>query len=306
MDLEDVCGIPTRLFSLSNGGEEDNSMVPLVVIIPGSPGMCSFYRPFARKLFDLGQGSIEVAVVSHAGHSPGHYKEIPHSETRVGVEIKQSFTNWYTVQDQIAHKLAFIRERAPNRPLVLVGHSIGSWMILEMLKQLPPSRVSKIFLLFPTVEKLAETPNALSYLSLCWGYLRIPFTGLVWTASHLIPSGVKSFVLNCHFYTTPSEHKPVIVEGVMNIDEKSTYNILKMAAQEMNEVVHPPVDVIDSNIDKIVFYYGVHDNWNVQSCYEDMAARYPGKEVHLCPPHFPHAFVETVSDEIAEMVFSKL
>ncbi len=307
MDLEDVAGIPTEVFSLLLGGEEGGSTnVPLVLVIPGSPGVGCFYKPFATKLYDLGGGNFEVVVLSHAGHSPAHYKE-ENLTQKSKTSIELSPTDWYTLQDQIAHKLAYIRLKVhPDRPLILVGHSIGCWVILHMLKQLPASRVSKVIFLFPTIEKMAQTPNALSYYSTVWNSMRIPFTGLVWAASRMIPYGMKSYILHHRFRTTPEEHRPSIVEAAASIDEKSLYNIVKMAAQEMEEVVEVPWDILDCNIDKLIFYYGVHDKWNVKNSFSDMATRYPGKEVHICPEHFPHAFVETVSNEMAEMVFKKL
>ena len=309
MEVEDVGGIPTHTFFLNKDGRDDEADVPLVIIVPGSPGMGSFYRPFASKLFELGRGSLDVAVISHAGHSPGHYKQPPSAGSARGVSqgAELSQTDWYTLQDQTAHKLAFIRERVlPGRPLILIGHSIGCWIILDMLKHIPSSRVAKIFLLLPAMEKLAQTPNNLSYYSLLWNSMRVPFTGFVWVTSHLIPTVALSCLLYCRFRSSPPEHKPAMVEGTMSINEKSIYNMMKMAKQEMEEVVDPPVDVIKSNIDKIVFYYAVKDKWNLTTSYSDMAARYPGKEVHICPAHFCHAFVETCSNEMADMIFSKL
>ncbi len=67
MDLEDVAGISTEVFSLLLGGEEGGSTnVPLVLVIPGSPRVGCFYKPFATKLYDLGGGNFEVVVLSHA------------------------------------------------------------------------------------------------------------------------------------------------------------------------------------------------------------------------------------------------
>lgn len=312
MVLRVINDIPTHLFSLrcKTSEEGKSNSVPLILIIPGSPGMGHFYVPFASRIFYLGGGKFDVSVISHAGHSPGHYKDTTmrsSSNCSTICDLHSATTDWYTLQDQVSHKLAFIREEASNREsLILIGHSIGCWMILNMMHELPPSQISKVFLLFPTVEKMAQSPNGQSFVSMLWNSLRIPFTGLVWVASNFIPEFIKSFILNQHFRTTPRDHLEFVTQGVKNVDEKSVYNATKMAKQEMEEVVDPPLDVIDANIDKIVFYYSVGDRWNVDSCYRDMAARYPDKEVHLCPPSFPHAFVECVSNEMAEMVYSKL
>ena len=90
--------------------------------------------------------------MSHAGHSPGFYKQSD-DEGR----------DWYNLEDQIAHKLAFIEERARHKKsLYLIGHSIGCYMILKMINHIDPSRVKKAFFLFPTTEKMAATPDGIA------------------------------------------------------------------------------------------------------------------------------------------------
>lgn len=307
MDVRLVAGVPTHVLSLRNSRSDDESgaLLPLMVIIPGSPGMGHFYIPFANKLFDIGMGEYDVSIVSHAGHSPGHYKDT--TNPAFANSSLDQFTDSYRLEDQIAHKLTFIEEEGKSREsIVLIGHSIGCWMILKMLGHINTSRIAKVFLLFPTVEKMRLTPNSQSRISYLWSSLRKPFTGLVWLSSRFLPKFMKESVLSVHFHTTPTEHLRFITQGVMNIDEKSIYNILQMAKQEMSDVFDPPIAEIDENIDKIVFYYGVGDNWNVESCYRDMAARYPGKEIHLCEQNIQHAFVECSSDKMAEYVYSKL
>lgn len=47
-----------------------------------------------------------------------------------------------TLQGQIQHKLAFIRQFVPpDVRIILIGHSIGCYMILHMLEELPPHQV---------------------------------------------------------------------------------------------------------------------------------------------------------------------
>ena len=267
--------------------------------------MAHFYVPFANKLFALGEGKFDVSVISHAGHSPGHYKDIHSPIDLQSTPESREPTDWYSLQDQVAHKLAFI-EAESRDTLILIGHSIGCWMILSMLQQMNSSRVSSVLLLFPVLEKMSQSPNGQSFLPYLWSALRKPFTCLVWAMAHFIPESVKKCVLGLHFHTTPSEHLECITQGVININEKGIYNVLHMAKQEMEVVTDPPLAAIDDNIDKIVFYYGMGDNWNVESCYREMATRYPGKQIHLCEQSIPHAFVETSSTEMAEYVYSKL
>ncbi|KPP76225.1 hypothetical protein Z043_104450, partial [Scleropages formosus] len=74
----------------------------------------------------------------------------------------------FGLQGQIEHKLAFLREHVPrDTRLVLIGHSIGCYIILDMMKREPRlqvrvsswEQVLKSVLLFPTIERMAATPQ---------------------------------------------------------------------------------------------------------------------------------------------------
>lgn len=298
--------------------------------------MGHFYIPFANRLFQLGDGSYDVALVSHAGHSPGFLRppSPPHSHvikdfpgnsaekpaTTNGDTLRRlngdycspandaaaTHRDWYCLEEQIVHKLAFLEQYAPEvDTLYLVGHSIGAWMVLQMLQRLEPSKVKKIVLLFPAIERMEDTPKGIRLAPL-FSSLRLPFTFAVWCLS-CIPDSVKRFLLGYHFYTTPLEQVPHMTQGAMNIDSKAIHNVLCMAKQEVTEVTDAPFEIIDANIDKIVFYYGVRDAWNIAGCYDDMCKRYPDhSEVHMCKSGHAHAFVEAASNEMADFTFSKI
>lgn len=55
----------------------------------------------------------------------------------------------------------FIKQYVPeDAKLHLVGHSIGSWLIMNLMRDEEiAKRVEKCYLLFPTVEYMKETPN---------------------------------------------------------------------------------------------------------------------------------------------------
>ena len=303
MEVVDVSGVPTHVYSLSSTPRRSSS---LVLVISGSPGMAHYYVPFADKLFQLALGSCDVAVMSHAGHSPGCLR----SSTQ-GVQGGSSShpgngsdRNWFDLEDQIAHKLSYCKNVAgAYHSLYLIGHSLGCYIILEMLKELNPEIVKKVVFLFPMIEKMSTTRNAISWNPFITTW-RGPFTALVWLGSSF-PEWFRHFVLNRHFHSTPEAHREHVIRGTMNIDSTSIHNILCMAEQEMNEVITPPFEVIDANIGKIVFYYGREDHWNMESSYSDMAERYPQGDINLCSKGCSHAFVEEHSDEMAEFVYNK-
>lgn len=49
----------------------------------------------------------------------------------------------FGLEGQVEHKLAFLRNHVPRETsLVLIGHSIGCYIILEMMKRNPERKVS--------------------------------------------------------------------------------------------------------------------------------------------------------------------
>lgn len=55
----------------------------------------------------------------------------------------------------------FIKKYIPqDAHLHLIGHSIGAWMVLNLLKDNDvEKRIQRCYLLFPTIEYMAETRN---------------------------------------------------------------------------------------------------------------------------------------------------
>ncbi len=301
MQVASVNGVPTHVFSLKT---EVRSRA-LVVVIPGSPGMAHFYVPFATRLFDMGNGAYDVAIVSHAGHSPGFTRPTANQESG-SIDVSEQTQDWFGLEDQIAHKLAFINEQASEKDsLYLVGHSIGCYMILQMLRVLSPARIKKAIFLFPTIERMLQSPNGQRLSPLFRPALRSPLASVVGLLSWL-PHSLKKYFLSWYFYTTPPDHISHVVQATLNIDGSSMYNILCMAHQEMHEVSDPPLDVIHEHVHKLAFYYGDGDKWNTEDCYTDMADRFPSHDINKCPDGHPHAFVLTASHEMADFVFSRL
>lgn len=63
----------------------------------------------------------------------------------------------FGLNGQIEHKLAFLRKHVPRETsLVLVGHSIGCYIILEMMKRDPELKVGHDT---PTLFYFRETPH---------------------------------------------------------------------------------------------------------------------------------------------------
>ncbi|RKO89042.1 hypothetical protein BDK51DRAFT_28637, partial [Blyttiomyces helicus] len=80
----------------------------------------------------------------------GHVKSVDHAPT-------------HNLQDQISHKIAVLdalRERHPPRTrFIIVGHSIGAYIALQVLRARPAHGIVKLYALFPELHSIAATPN---------------------------------------------------------------------------------------------------------------------------------------------------
>ncbi|CAI7886447.1 unnamed protein product [Closterium sp. NIES-54] len=135
---------------------------PAVLVVPGNPGVCAYYTDFALALHSALGGTARVVVVGHVAHT----------------EREMEGGRLYSLQHQIQHKIRFVQEESgiaaagnkadeaayqqqqqqPPQPpqqqqqqqqrWVVVGHSIGAHIAVEMRRHLP-SHVAHVVGLFP-------------------------------------------------------------------------------------------------------------------------------------------------------------
>lgn len=103
---------PTDVYWLKNDRAD---LKRAIVVIPGNPGIIEFYKTFLHGLFEHFEEQIPVVGISHAGH---------------GADSDKIFS----VQEQIQHKVQFLSQELPDAELVLVGHSVGSYISLHVRK----------------------------------------------------------------------------------------------------------------------------------------------------------------------------
>lgn len=203
---------------------------------------------------------------------------------------------------QIQHKLTYINEYIPEDvKLILIGHSIGCYMILKLLKCLKRRHVLRCFLLFPTIERMAETPKGqiatplLRYMR--WvGYL------IVYAFSYLSPHLQYRVIL--YFFRNRGVPKCAYNASMNLFDPFCVQNLMYMASQEMNQVSELDVDDIKENIGKLSFYYGRDDHWCPRLYFDEMKCMFPHADIKLCAHSYDHAFVLDSSQEMADIVWN--
>ncbi|XP_044519345.1 lipid droplet-associated hydrolase-like [Gracilinanus agilis] len=109
----------------------------LVLVVVGNPGIPAFYLSFAKALYLTLEKRHPVWVISHAGHvmAPSGVKVTKESPEDPGSGTTDDV---FGLEGQVEHKLAFLRRYVPGpQKLVLIGHSIGAYILLEMMKRAP-------------------------------------------------------------------------------------------------------------------------------------------------------------------------
>lgn len=119
----------------------------------GNPGLIGFYIPFLSALWEqCSSSNFAILAHSHLGHTPG-----------VGDDHRRPLASAIGLTSQveaILEVVAAIRSAFGSSPkIVFAAHSVGSWLVLQALKNLPSSEISGTFLLFPTICNIGNTPN---------------------------------------------------------------------------------------------------------------------------------------------------
>ena len=281
-DTESINGVPAgTVRALSPAAEA------LVLIVPGNPGVAQLYAPFIEHLFAHGGGRLSVAVASHAGHDPGH----------------RAPDGFYSLADQHAHHLAFL-EQLPATPTVhLVGHSIGAWLALGLLDALPAERRGRALLLFPTIERMAQTPAG-QRMSPMFGPLRHPSV-LLSRLIRMLP-GRDRLLEQALLSAVEPEERPVLLEGILRLSPASLHNVLQLAAEELATVIDLPEVLLDRHADRLTLYYGSADRWNLPGMPRGVQERFPPVEVVRCSAGISHAFMFGGSATMADFVAQRL
>ena len=286
-EIININGILTHIYQLGNPSISSRS----IVIIPGNPGLGGFYIPFAHELYNLFNENISILIISQAGHSP-------------------PLEHCFTLNEQIEHKLQAIEQLLPrnrNHRLILIGHSIGAYMVLKMLDKLE-NQFNRAFLLFPTIERMKESDAGKRFVR--WYPFMFYFLPFMCFIINLLCPFVwlKRKLVSYYFSNTPSADRSILVDTVLYdlLNPLALRNLLQMANEEMRVVDKRNDRIIEQFLDKITFYYGTNDHWVPNGLAKEMKILYPKGDIIECSNRYLHAFVLRHSKELAKIVFDRI
>ncbi|XP_030347002.1 lipid droplet-associated hydrolase isoform X1 [Strigops habroptila] len=261
-----------------------------------NPGLAGYYRTFIQALYCGLNQQYPVWVVSHAGHC----KPPSGMEMIEDTDIKE-LEDVFGLNGQVEHKLNFLKKNvSKDIKLVLIAHSIGCYITLEMMKRASELQVLRSVLLFPTIERMAQSPQGkLMTPLLC--KLRYILYMPVYLLSFL-PEGAKASLVRFALRGMKTCDESSIITSLNLFSVDCIANILYMASQEMMKVVERDSTTIKQNLKKLIFYYGTGDSWCPQHYYDEIKMDFPDGDIRLCEKGLRHAFVLDASKEMAAMI----
>ncbi|KAG0248349.1 hypothetical protein BG011_000173 [Mortierella polycephala] len=278
----------------SKDANEGESHHTVLFMLPGNPGLIDYYIPFLQTVHDSCQGKIDIFGASHLGHSAGSHITDP--------------ARLYTLEEQVENKIAILDRLRETYPVgtrfIIAGHSMGSWLALRVLKARPNHGILRIFGLFPTIHRIADTPNGRKMKSLFNPTSLSIVGGVVSTLGFIFsaPSVLRSIVR----LATGQDRDMAEVTSQKLLHSSVVKNCLFLAGEEMEAIKLMDRELIDEHASKMVFYYGKTDEWSPIENYYEMRDQFPKVKSYLCNQGMVHAFVlghgEAMGEILAEWI----
>ncbi|KAI1463449.1 uncharacterized protein F4812DRAFT_248750 [Daldinia caldariorum] len=311
---------------LDKGTADSQTPDILIFFIPGNPGLIDYYESFLstlRNLLDEAE-SLRHLRFHIYGQNLAGFADNDH----------EPFTSErppYNLEDQIQHTLRALsglridsgpRKGHPYDEVLLIGHSVGTYIALELFHQLlqdpilaPHLNLGSGILLFPTIHHISSSPSG-KKLDLL---RRTPILGdnayrIAQTFLHLLPRGALRWIVRS-ILGFPVHGADVTTRWLKSRD--GVWQALHMGMDEMRvigedhwdeelwEIAHE-AETHDKVIPKFFFFFGKHDHW-VANHYRDDFIQRRQKQVErtrliVDEGNIPHAFCIKHSEVIAEKV----
>ncbi|ORZ30563.1 hypothetical protein BCR44DRAFT_123990 [Catenaria anguillulae PL171] len=258
------------------------------LMIPGNPGVVDYYQEFLSTVHDSLAGQVDIICTQHLGHAH-------HAHSQDGA--KQH--GHYTLQDQIRHKLHLIDHILsvyPSDTVVhLAGHSVGSWITLQVLKVrgqkwAAQGRLGKVMLLFPTIAKIFHSSNGQTIgRATLYRPVRFAAQSILSVLNTFLPHALTDRLVSL-LTDLPPEHHDTTLNKLLH--PHVARHALGMGADEMHQIAELDVPLLDQFMEHLILYYGANDGWVPRERYDEVKRWWPEHPgIYLCQDDFAHAFV---------------
>ncbi|KAG1749818.1 uncharacterized protein EDB91DRAFT_1109833 [Suillus paluster] len=268
----------------------------ILLFIPGNPGIIDFYHPFLTAIHNKDQsGTLAILSHSHIGHDPAVKDSAPARSTSFSHALPFQIQNSLRVFDALRTFFG------ANTRIVVAGHSVGSWVALQVLK-LRSAAVSGVFFLFPTLTNIAYTPNG----RLLSRLFRPPFpriTSQIARVLCLVP-----LTILCRLFPQYSIPQAQVLRSFL-LSPSSIFAAMTMAHDEMLNIRELDAATLDKHRHQIWFYFAEKDDWVDQGRETILQVfRADSSTVKVVHGHrdIPHAFCINHSEELAAQCYAWL
>ncbi|KAI4378649.1 hypothetical protein MLD38_016100 [Melastoma candidum] len=217
-----------------------------VFFIPGNPGVVMYYKDFVESLYEQMDGKVSITAVGHLSHSKEDWAK----------------GRLFSLQEQIDHKIDFIREELQKLkvPMLLVGHSIGSYISLEIFKR-SPAAVSYCIGLYPFLTLNLESMKQSLIKNITQSLVVSLALSSIVASLGLLPTETTQFVVSNT--VGKSWTKPAVEATCSHLLKfHMMRNILFMAMTEFHELKDEPNwAFMRANQQKLAFLFGIDDHW---------------------------------------------
>mmetsp|Transcript_49875 Transcript_49875/g.125359 ORF Transcript_49875/g.125359 Transcript_49875/m.125359 type:complete len:408 (+) Transcript_49875:1-1224(+) len=282
--------------------------LPVLVLIPGNPGVVGFYRYYADGLWRALGGRYTILCVGHAGHMANHSRYHPEGPV-------------YDLEQQIEHKCVFLRDhvaallRATEQeelsrssgtattaatsgsraPVVLMGHSIGGYICLHSMRRLAGEvEVQRCVLLMATLQHLGKglAPSVKRLV-------RPGFMQSMGAMLHYSPNFLKRFLISFH-KELDVEDKELLLSGLLSWEVSQ--NVLYMARIEADTIHELDHLLVEEHIERCYYLFADGDQYTPGHAVY-MQRHWPSGKIEE-HTGIPHAFVtcRKSTDRVIEFV----
>ncbi|XP_059352982.1 lipid droplet-associated hydrolase-like [Daphnia carinata] len=233
----------------------------------------------------------------------------------------------YTLDGQVKHKIKFIDTYVLTDVNVhFIGHSTGAKICIQLVKQYCKIHKAVAYLLFPTLARIAKTPNGWKLWPIA-GPLRKLFVIAANLLNRLKEShnnvqffktfpGFNSFSrctgstgnkLSSENSTTSASGTPAIVPvnvrtSMSLLNPQALERSLFLARDQLKMVDELNAKDIRLHSDRLVLYFGTNDRWCPLEYCHNLLRQVPKARAIICPHEFEHAFVLQSSQQMATIV----
>jgi hypothetical protein len=247
----------------------------------GNPGVISYYDDFLTALHD-DSPSTTILGVSLAGHEDF---ELPQP-----LSLQEQIANKVRIVDTIISSAPFSSYMQEKPKLVVMGHSVGAYMALQVLKQ-QPQNIDNLFLLFPTISHIGQGSSfgRLSAVVTSLPHSARVASSLTFLLRLVLPIPLLAFIIRLA-HSMPGTSLSTTLSKFFN--PASVLSFSHLAKFEFREIRHLDVDTVTKYAKRITAYYALHDRWVPQFAREQVIRiiNANGGDAIICNEGFPHAF----------------